>query len=83
MGWDEKKDVQRDAVYGSEGVSHLVNSRKRGRGIVTELRDLVKSGAAKEVSLWFQKSPVSIDNVRWSVRHAFQLLAQSKDELRK
>ena len=41
VGGDQGKSLQRDAIYGNEGVPPLADGRQRGRDIPVELRDLV------------------------------------------
>ena len=55
VGRDERKDVQRYAVDGNEGVLPLANGCQCGRSVLVELRDLVWGEAAKEAEnavLW-------------------------------
>jgi len=80
MGGDEGKDLRRDAVYVNEGVPPPADSRRRGRGTLVELRNLVGGEAIEEVSVSFPKTS---RNLRQRIRYVLQLLVQSKDELRK
>ena len=45
MGGDEGKDVQRDAIYANEGVPPLADIRRRGRGTLVKLRNIVEGEA--------------------------------------
>lgn len=87
MGRDEGKDIQRDAVYVKEGVPPLPDIRQRGRDVLVELRNIVESKAAEEVSVSFLKisraSPVIFRDLRRRICRMLQLLAQGEDELRK
>ena len=51
IGGDEGKDIQWDAVYRNEKVLPFTNARQRGRNIPVDLRNVVKSEAAEEVSV--------------------------------
>ena len=45
MGGDEGKDVQRDAIYANERVPPLADIRRRGRGTLVKLRNIVEGEA--------------------------------------
>ena len=55
LGWemseDQGEDVQREAVYGNEGVHPLADSRQCSRGILVELRNLIQCEPIGEVSV--------------------------------
>ena len=51
MGGDQGKDVQRDTVYGNEGVPPLPDSRQRSRDILVELRNLIEGETIEQVSV--------------------------------
>ena len=78
MGGDEGKDVQRNAVYAKEGVPPLPDSCQRGRDILVQSRNVIKSEATKEVSASFLKQLL---HIRRRMCCALQLLTQSEGEL--
>jgi len=51
IGGDEGKDVQRDAVDVNEGVLPLADICQRGRDILVESGDFIKSGAVNEIGV--------------------------------
>lgn len=51
IGRDKGEDIQWNAVYGNEEVLPFTNARQCGRNIPVDLRDVVKSKAAEEVSV--------------------------------
>ena len=53
VGGDEGKDIQRDAVDGSEGILQFTDGYKCGRYVVFELRDHIIGEAMVEVSALF------------------------------
>ena len=50
MGGNERKDIQRNAVDGNEGVPPLANVCQRCRNVLIELRDVVEGKAAEGVN---------------------------------
>ena len=51
MGGNQGKNLQRDAVYGNEGVPPLADGRQNGRDIPVKLRNLVEREAIERVSV--------------------------------
>ena len=45
MGGDQGKNLQRDAIYGNEGIPPLADGRQRDRDIPVKLRNLVEREA--------------------------------------
>ena len=56
MGRDEGKDIERNAVDGSQRVPPPADIRQRGRNISLELRNSIKGEAAREVSVSLLKN---------------------------
>ena len=52
VGGDEGKNVQWEAVDGSERVPPFLNSQQCGRGVLIKPRDLIQSDATKGVSTY-------------------------------
>jgi hypothetical protein len=79
MGGDEGKDIQREAVDGSERVPPFVNCCQRGRGVMIKLRDLIQSDATKEsVCVSFRQDTKIFRNVRWRKAVRFSSLFKAK-----
>ena len=91
VGGDKGKDVQRNAVDVNEGVLPLTDICQRSGNIPVELRNIVKGEAVEEVNVSLDviaqalasKFTMIFHDVRRRMRHAFQLLVQSKNKLRK
>jgi hypothetical protein len=82
MGGDEGEDVERNAIDRGQRVLPFADSRQRGRGVLVELRNRIRSETVPKLWLAWPPYTNEIHNVRRRIRHALQLLVQSEDELR-
>ena len=82
MGGDEGEDVERNTVDRNQRVPPLADSRQRGRGVLVELRNRIRSETVPKFRLAWQSCRNGIRDVRWRMHHTLQLFVQSKDELR-
>ena len=87
MGGDEGKNLQRDAIYGNEGIPPLADGRQRDRYIPVKLRNLVEREAIERVSMLSScKTPavgltMVFRDVQRRIHTALQLFVQGEDEL--
>ena len=58
VGWDERKDVQRNTVNADEGVLPFSDGCKRGRDVPVELRNRVQGEAANRISQSSSSQPL-------------------------